>query len=191
MSYQPGQEPNQQGQYPGTGQQYGAGYTPPQPQPTDPYSGQQYGQQPGAQPGGYQPPYGQQPYGQQAPYGQQQYQQPYSATGTTLGMQPNIAAALSYVFGWISGLVIFLLEKQNREVRFHAMQSIIFFGAINILQVLSGFLLFFIAPLVGWVLWVLLVVGWIVLVINAYQGNHFKLPLIGDYAERYADQIKL
>ncbi len=154
MSYQ-GQDPNQQGQYPNQG--YG-GYNPPQqpqqpqqPQPTDPYSGQQYGQ-PGAgygQQGGYQQPgtgYGQQGSYQQPNYGQQQYGQPgnyqqqYGQPGpegpTTIGLTQNVAAGLSYVFGWISGLIIFLTEKQNRFVRFNAMQSILFFGGLSVINIL-------------------------------------------------------
>ncbi|HEV2656740.1 MAG TPA: hypothetical protein VGT82_17370, partial [Ktedonobacteraceae bacterium] len=127
MSYQ-GQDPNQQGQYPNQG--YGNYVPQPPPQPTDPYSGQQYGQggyqqpqQPGTgygQPqGGYQQPgtgYDQQQYGQQQ-YGQPGYQQPYGQPGaqgaTTIGLTQNVAAGLSYVFGWVSGLIIFLTEKQN------------------------------------------------------------------------------
>ncbi|HLZ56562.1 MAG TPA: hypothetical protein VKR06_06405 [Ktedonosporobacter sp.] len=180
MSYQPGQDPNQPGQYPNSGQ-YGAGYTPPQPQPqpTDPYSGQQYGQQ-----GGYQPPYGQQqpPYGQQQQYG--------ATTGTTsIGLDQNVASGLSYVLGWVTGLVFILLEKQNREVRFHAMQSIIFFGGLSILTYVVGWI-----PIIAVLSWPLSVIGfvvWIILLINGFQGKHFKLPVVGDYAERYADQIKI
>ena len=210
MSYQ-GQDPNQQGQYPNQG--YG-GYVPPQqPQPTDPYSGQQYGQpqggyqqpqQPGTgygQPqGGYQQPgtgYDQQQYGQQQ-YGQPGYQQPYGQPGaqgaTTIGLTQNVAAGLSYVFGWVSGLIIFLTEKQNRFVRFNAMQSILFFGGLSVVDIVIGVaggvgipfigLLSYLIGLIGFV-------GWIVLMINGFQGKYFKLPIVGEYAEKYADQGKI
>lgn len=205
MSYQ-GQDPNQQGQYPNQG--YG-GYPPQQPQPTDPYSGQQYGQ-PGYQPpaSGYSQPgdpqqggYYQQPgnnYGQQQ-YGQPGYQQPFGAPGvanTSLGLTQNVAAGLSYVFGWVSGLIIFLTEKQNRFVRFNAMQSILFFGGLSILDILLGivgnlpvlgYITVFAIPLVS----IVGFVGWIVLMVNGFQGKYFKLPIVGDYAEKYADQVKL
>jgi uncharacterized membrane protein len=59
-----------------------------------------------------------------------------------MGMQPNVAAGWSYVFGWISGLIFFFLEKQNRFVRFHAMQSIIFFGGLTVLITFLEFFLF-------------------------------------------------
>lgn len=197
MSYQ-GQDPNQQGgQY--SGSQYG-GYNPSQPQPTDPYSGQQYGQQSG---------YGQQQqtgYGQQSQYGQQQQfgQQPYGAqnpygapgaagTGTTsLGLSQNAASGLSYVFAWVSGLIIFLTEKQNRHVRFHALQSILFFGGLTVLSIIlsivSGFGITFISTLfacINGLVGLVWLVGWIVLMIQGFQGNYFKLPIVGDYAERY------
>ncbi|HLG65496.1 MAG TPA: DUF4870 domain-containing protein [Ktedonosporobacter sp.] len=177
MSYQ-GQDPNQPGQY--------GGYTPP-PQPTDPYSGQQYGQ-PGQQYGQPGQQYGQP--GQQ--YGQAQYGTPMQGP-TSMGMDQNVAAGLSYVLTWVTGIIFFLMEKQNRFVRFHAMQSILFFGGLSILYILLGIVGNFpfmgllsacASGLVGLV-WV---VGWIVLLINGFQGKYFKLPVIGDYAERYVDQ---
>ena len=192
MSWNPnqGQDPNQPSQY-------GGGYNPPpsQPQPTDPYSAPQSGyeqqqQQSGQQYGGYQQPaggyqqgpYGAPPSGTQSPLGP-----------TSMGMQPNVEAGLSYVFGWITGLIFFLVEKQNRFVRFHAMQSILFFGGITVIDIVLniianygvlGLLTLFISSVVGLIGFV----GWIVLLINGFQGKYFKLPVIGDYAEKYANQ---
>jgi uncharacterized membrane protein len=181
MSWNPnqGQDPNQPGQY--------GGYVPPsQPQPTDPYSNPQpgYGQQPGyQQPGGYQQgPYGTPPPGAQSPLGP-----------TSMGMQPNIEAGLSYVLGWVTGLIFFLAEKQNRFVRFHAMQSILFFGGLTVIQIILNVIgnfpfLGFFTYLVGVALGIIGIVGYIVLLINAFQGRYFKLPIVGDYAEKYANQ---
>lgn len=198
MSYQ-GQDPNQ-GQYPNSGQ-YG-GYTPPQSQPADPYGGQQsYGQQYGqtgyGQQGGYQQDGYQQGGYQQGGYQQGGYQQPYGATGgntsTSMGLDQNVAAGLSYLFGWASALVFLLLEKQNRFVRFHAMQSLLFFGSLQALFIAIAILSFisgvfgYLSDFVG-LIWF---VGLIVLFINSFQGKYYKLPTIGDYAEKYMDQIKL
>ena len=198
MSWNPnqGQDPNQPSQY-------GGGYNPPpsQPQPTDPYSAPQSGyeqqsgygqqqQQSGQQYGGYQQPaggyqqgpYGAPPSGTQSPLGP-----------TSMGMQPNVEAGLSYVFGWITGLIFFLVEKQNRFVRFHAMQSILFFGGITVIDIILnvignfgflGLFTFLVSSAVGLIGFV----GWIVLLINGFQGKYFKLPIIGDYAEKYANQ---
>jgi uncharacterized membrane protein len=200
MSWNPnqGQDPNQPSQY--------GGYSPPpsqpQPQPTDPYSGQQAGQQAGygqqggyGQQPGYQQPGYQQPGYQQPGYQQPGYQQgPQSPLGpSSMGMQPNVAAGLSYVFGWVTGLIFFLVEKQNRFVRFHAMQSILFFGGITVIDIVLniigniGILWFLTAPLSG-IIGLIGLVGWIILMINGFQGKYFKLPVIGDYAEKYANQ---
>ena len=201
MSWNPnqGQDPNQPSQYGGY-----SGYNPPPPQPTDPYSGQQGGgQQGGYQQGGQQGGYQQQgaPYSGQQQYGQGGYQQPYAGAGasqygpSTMQMDPKTAAGLSYVLGWITGIIFFLMEKQNRFVRFHAMQSILFFGGLSVLsivlQVVTGLNIPFISFLTlcaSGLLGIVGLVGWIVLLINGFQGKYFKLPVIGDYAERYANQ---
>lgn len=219
MSWNPnqGQDPNQGSQYGGGYGGYGQQPQQPQqpadpysqqgpygqPQPTDPYSqqGQQnYGQQ------GYSQPGNQQPYGQQQQYSG--FQQPYGAAGagagasalgdSTMGMDPKTAAGLSYLGIWITGIIFFILEKKNRFVRFHAMQSILFFGGLSILsfilRVAAGFTpgilslgLGCVAGLIGLAMFV----GWIVLMINGFQGKYFKLPIVGDYAERYANQNPL
>ncbi|HLX40747.1 MAG TPA: hypothetical protein VKR42_09445 [Ktedonobacteraceae bacterium] len=214
MSWNPNQ-PNQ-GQDPNQGSQYGGGYggygqqppqqppQPPPPQPTDPYS----------QPGPYgQPGYGQsgqQSY-QQPGYGQQQpysgAQQPYGAPpvggasalgASTMGLDPKTAAGLSYLGIWITGIIFFVLEKQNRFVRFHAMQSILFFGGISVLDFILRIAESFTPDLLSLglgclaaILGLAAFVGWIVLMINAFQGKYFKLPIVGDYAERYANQNPL
>jgi uncharacterized membrane protein len=115
---------------------------------------------------------------------------------TSTGMQANIAGLLCYVLGWISGLVFFLIEKENKFVRFHAMQSIIVFGALTVLQIAIGifagvlavihlgFLVVLLYPLIGLVGLIL----WIVLMVKAYQGEMFKLPIAGDIAEKNVEK---
>ncbi len=109
-------------------------------------------------------------------------------TKTSLGLDQNISALLSYVLGWVSGLVIILIEKEDNFVRFHAMQSIVTFGALTILNIIFGpmFIFFgFIGPLInmaGIALWVLLMV-------KAYQGEKFMLPVIGEIAEKWAKKF--
>jgi uncharacterized membrane protein len=104
--------------------------------------------------------------------------------GTTdTGIKPNIAALLAYLLGFISGLIFLLIEKKNKFVRFHAMQSIITFGAIFVGQ---WALTFF--PILGLLLSGLLSIFgvglWVVLMVKAYQGEKFKLPWAGDIAEK-------
>ena len=112
---------------------------------------------------------------------------------SSTGLEPNIAGLLSYVLGWITGLVFILLEQKDEFVRFHAMQSIVVFGAFTVvgiaLSVLSlipfiGILFFVLQVIVGLCALVL----WIVLMVRAYQGLHYKLPWAGDLAERYMPQ---
>jgi uncharacterized membrane protein len=116
---------------------------------------------------------------------------------TSTGMQANVAGLLSYVLGWITGLILFLIEKENKFVRFHAMQSIIVFGALFILQIVIGVFMAMLAmmglgvihPLFSLIRGLLFLVGfilWILLMVKAYQGEMFKVPVIGDMAEKKA-----
>jgi len=114
---------------------------------------------------------------------------------TMTGMQPNVVALLSYVLGFVTGLVFFLIEKENKFVRFHAIQSMIVFGALFVLQIAVGmfFIMFammrlgFMIPMFSFITVILYLVSailWIVLMVKAYQGDMFKLPIAGDIAEK-------
>ena len=102
---------------------------------------------------------------------------------TSTGLEENVAGLLCYVLGWISGLVFFLIEKENRFVRFHALQSIIVFGILNIASILIGWIPI-IGAVIGGLIGLLALVLWIILMIKAYQGEKFKLPWAGDVAEK-------
>lgn len=102
---------------------------------------------------------------------------------TSTGIKANVAALLSYVLGFITGIIFYILEKENKFVRFHAMQSIIALGGLWVLSIIVMFMPFigvFLVPVIN-ILWVVL---WIILMIKAYQGERFKLPVIGDFAEK-------
>ena len=102
---------------------------------------------------------------------------------SSTGMQANVAALLAYVLGLVTGLVFFLIEKESTFVKFHAMQSI----AFSVVMFVAGFILAFI-PFIGAVGIALLnlagLVVWVLLMIKAYQGERFKLPVLGDFAEQ-------
>ena len=102
---------------------------------------------------------------------------------TSTGIQPNVAALLSYLAGFITGIIFYIIEKENKFVRFHAMQSIIVFGFLFALILVLG-----IMPVIGWFLlpiaWILNLILWIVLMIKAYKGERFKLPIAGELAEK-------
>ena len=106
--------------------------------------------------------------------------------GTTRsGLKPTHAACFTYVFGWITGLVFFLLEKENQFVRFHAMQSICFSVGVLVLSLAVGMV-----PILGTVLAGLLALAtfvvWIALMVKACQGKWFRLPVVGDVAAKQA-----
>lgn len=102
---------------------------------------------------------------------------------TSTGLTENLAGLLCYLAGWITGLVFFLVEKENTFVRFHALQSILTFGGLTVLMMVLG-----IVPILGWMLFPVLaivqIVLWILLMVKAYQGERFKLPVVGDIAEK-------
>ena len=143
-------------------------YPPSQPNPPW-YQGQQWQQQM------YSPYYV--PPGSEIP--------PYERT--SMGMRARTAGLLCYVFGWIGGLVFLLLERENRFVRFHAMQSLLFFGTMSILGWVFSYIPFVFFG-IGSALGLVTFVVWIVLIVSACRGKYFKLPLFGDYAEQYANR---
>ena len=102
---------------------------------------------------------------------------------TGMGLEPNIAGLLCYVAGWVSGIIFLILEKENQFVRFHAVQSIVVSGAYTVAVIVLSFI-----PVIGWVIGWLLGVGafilWIILMFKAYQGQKYKLPWAGNFAEK-------
>jgi uncharacterized membrane protein len=115
------------------------------------------------------------------------------------GLSENGAALLSYVLGWLTGLIVFLIDKRP-YVRFHAAQSIVVFGALQVIQVViaatfglgwgfgrvgttlhlgAGLILLDTLSLLSLVLW-------IVCMVKAYQGVRFKVPVAGEIAEKLA-----
>lgn len=105
---------------------------------------------------------------------------------TSTGLDANLAAALSYLFGFVSGAIFLLIERENRFVRFHAMQSLLAFGGITLVWLLLSAV-----PFLGIVLGVFVIIPasailWLVLMFKAYQGEEFKLPIVGPAAAERA-----
>jgi uncharacterized membrane protein len=99
------------------------------------------------------------------------------------GMDANVASGLAYVLTIITG-VIFLVLDRRPEVRFHAMQAVIFGIAWAVVGILRGVLRFFPFNLLLGLAWFAGLILWVVLMVQGFQGNHFKLPYIGDLAEQ-------
>jgi uncharacterized membrane protein len=102
---------------------------------------------------------------------------------TSLGMEQNVAGLLCYVVWWVTGIIFLLLEKDNKFVRFHAIQSIVLFGAITVVLIILSFI-----PVIGWIfstiIGIIAFILWIVLMLKAYQGQMYKLPVAGDIAAK-------
>lgn len=99
---------------------------------------------------------------------------------TSTGLQENVASLLCYVLGWISGIVFLILEPKNTTIKFHAIQSIIVFGALSIINAIL-----FWVPVLGWLIGVAIFVSWIILMVKAYQGGKWKYPIAGNFAEKF------
>lgn len=129
---------------------------------------------------------------------------PVQTAKSSTGLDENVAALLSYVFTWLSGLIFFLIEKESRLVRFHAMQAILLGGSalvIGIVLWVAWVILLIIVAQVSDVLVMLLnlifmllmaafyiglLIAWIMCMIKAYGKQYFKLPVIGNMAEKFS-----
>jgi len=122
------------------------------------------------------------------------------------GLEENVAAALAYVLGFVSGLVMYLLEPDNRTVRFHAVQSIVISGAIFVLLVVLNVIGSVIAAagsvggtgsaiafglvggffgLVSLLVWLASLGVWIYLIVRTYQERNPRIPVAAEIADRY------
>ena len=108
------------------------------------------------------------------------------------GLTDNVAGLLAYVT--IVPAIIFLVIEpynRNRFIRFHAFQSIFFFVAVVIVSVAMTFIA--VIPFLGVLLWALVylaeLIVWVLLLIKAYNGQIWKLPVIGYIAEKQADAM--
>ena len=104
---------------------------------------------------------------------------------TSTGLQPNVAGLLAYALGLVTGVLFLLLEKDNKFVKFHAVQSIVFSVTLALLSLVAEFTPL-VAPLARAIVQLAGVVGWIVLMVQAFQGKWYKLPILGDIAAKQA-----
>lgn len=104
---------------------------------------------------------------------------------TSMDIEENLASSLCYLLIWISGIIFYLIEKENKTVKFHAMQSILTFLPLTVLSIFFSALWFIpFAWILNGLIWLITVILWLILVIKAYQGEKFKLPFVGDIAEK-------
>ncbi|MCK5112920.1 MAG: DUF4870 domain-containing protein [Thermoplasmatales archaeon] len=118
---------------------------------------------------------------------------------TSMNLEENVAGLLCYLIVWVTGIIFYFVEKENKFVRFHAMQSILTFIPLSILAWIVGWIG---APKLtygyygwdpgipaliwlSWLIWVITVILWLILMFKAYNGEKFKLPIVGDIAEKH------
>jgi uncharacterized membrane protein len=108
---------------------------------------------------------------------------PRTPVKTSLGLQENIEGLLCYVLGWVSGVIFLILEKESKFVKFHAMQSLITFLGLFVINFVIGMI-----PLIGWLISILSfpigLILWILLMYKAFKGEMYKLPIVGEIAEK-------
>ncbi|MDQ3685355.1 MAG: DUF4870 domain-containing protein [Acidobacteriota bacterium] len=140
---------------------------------------------------------------QNSPYDQQPYGQPSGQTpGTSsTGLQENLAALLTYIFIPITSIIFLVIEKSSRLVRFHAMQALLLGVGMFVLMIVLSIVMTVvigvaaaasstlagIVGLISMLFWLVLLIGmllvWVLCLVKAYQGQMFKLPIIGNIAE--------
>jgi uncharacterized membrane protein len=114
------------------------------------------------------------------------------------GLEPNVAAMLAYLAWWVTGILFYIVERDNRFVRFHAAQSIVTFGGISLLgaaMMTGSFVLLFVWPegfqVMMWLSQIVMLAGlilWGICLFKAFSGEYFKLPIVGDFAERMSER---
>jgi uncharacterized membrane protein len=105
-----------------------------------------------------------------------------ASSETSTGLLPNVASLLCYVGGWISGIIFFVLEQKNTDVRFHAAQSIIVFGILTIVGTVLGLI-----PVIGnafsAIVGIIAVILWVILMVKAYNGEKYRIIWAADIAD--------
>ncbi|MCL2753096.1 MAG: hypothetical protein FWE44_02995 [Defluviitaleaceae bacterium] len=104
---------------------------------------------------------------------------------SVFGLNENVAAALAYLFAFVSGIVVLIMERENKFVRFAALQSTIFFLAgafiVSILSFLGRFWLIGIPfNIAAWALGGIMWITWAILCVSAFLGKRITIPIIGD-----------
>jgi uncharacterized membrane protein len=112
------------------------------------------------------------------------------------GLDQHLETLLCYLGWWVTGLVFLFIERDDKDLRFHAAQSLVVFGTISIVFILWGsataFVLFWVPQAfqlfqaVGNLLWLATVILWLFLLLKAYRGETFRVPVAGDLAVKIA-----
>ena len=119
---------------------------------------------------------------------------------TDSGMNENVMAALSYVLGFVTGIIVYLIERDNEYVRWHAAQSMAVFGLLFIANIVlstisatlftsfafssAGSVVFELLSLTSLALGLGALVAWVCLIVRAYQGETPRIPIAAGLADK-------
>jgi uncharacterized membrane protein len=113
----------------------------------------------------------------------------------TTGLDPKLGGLLSYIVPPITGIVLFLMEKEDDVIRWHAAQSIVFGVAwvalwvvFTVFSTILSTIIPIIGTLIGFLIWIFLIIGalilWVICLIKGYSGQKWRMPLLAQYADR-------
>ncbi len=122
-----------------------------------------------------------------------------ASAGAGTGLAENVASGLCYVLGWLTGIIFLLIDKRP-SVKFHAAQSIVVFGALHVIQIVLGYMFGFgfmfgrggsmasweVAGLISSVVGLACLILWILLMVKAFQGEKFRVPVAAEFADKLA-----
>ncbi len=125
------------------------------------------------------------------------FSQPPANQPQSAGLDKKTSAILSYALGWLTGIIFLFVGKNDPDVKFHAAQSIVFFGAVSVLNIVLSILgsllgaLGILFSLAGLVVAVFTVVVWIMAMVQANNtgGVRAALPIVGRFTAPYADRL--
>jgi uncharacterized membrane protein len=107
---------------------------------------------------------------------------------SSTGLPSKLANFLAYFFGWISGLIFLFIEKSDSEVKFHAAQSVVFFGSCSILGIVLP-LIPGLGPFVLQIIGALALVVWIVQLITSLVDKPLRLPVVSNFAAMLVTKV--
>ena len=116
--------------------------------------------------------------------------------GTSTGVDARLSSMLCYAGWWVTGLVFLFAERQHAEVRFHAAQSLVLFGALSAAMLLCGaasavvFVVattrFQLVQAIGYAIWFVAVMLWLFLLMKTWRGETWRVPIAADLAMKLA-----
>jgi uncharacterized membrane protein len=121
-------------------------------------------------------------------------QQPYQQS-TTSGVDKKTGSFLAYLLWWITGLVMLFVGKGDPDIKYHAAQSVVFFGAVSVLRVALGIVGDFAIPgaifAISGLIQLFAIIIWIICMVKAWSGGgaRFPIPLLGGVITPYAEQL--